>query len=414
MPKHGGEGASPPNHGRTTRPASPSRSDGGVSRPASPGHSGVSRPVSPHSSAAGGAELQKVFSSNMVLQAEPQPEPELRLSANRSSWASRSSRLTMDATERVTVARAHDSENSLSLWTQRLDGQLVLPLAEAMRGTGDVPRMAVYVARALAFVKNVYRPAHLNDPRSDDQLAAVWMYTAEFRLEACDACGDGGCVVLGPLDMQLQGAKVKCERVDSVYGILNTDFRESSGPDDPRIARWRPYLKLLLTALSSEPLYIGNVLRGVQLSLDAIDPQLRVKGFSFRWWQFSSCTMEGDVLDDPFLQLSGDRVQFSIDCRSGVQIPHLSAEQGEAEVLLSPGALLRVKRDETSNPPQLDFQGCFSEIACISRGIKPSAWPDDRQSGGDRIRPDTGSLHWVVPQRRRDNPAVAADPGSKS
>ena len=126
------------------------------------------------------------------------------------------------------------------------------------------------------------------------------------------------------------------------------------------IARWRPYLKLLLTALSSEPLYIGNVLRGVQLSLDAIDPQLRVKGFSFRWWQFSSCkppsqsssplvsykssltdcfctgTMEGDVLEDPFLQLSGDRVLFSIDCRSGVQIPHLSAEQGEAEVLLSP------------------------------------------------------------------------------
>ena len=80
-------------------------------------------------------------------------------------------------------------------------------------------------------------------------------------------------------------------------------------------------------------------MRGVQFNrpeltcLDDLDPKLRNKGHEFIWWRFSSCTEDGKVLEDPFLAQSGERVLFSIQCRSGKRIPHLSAEQQEAEVL---------------------------------------------------------------------------------
>jgi hypothetical protein len=140
---------------------------------------------------------------------------------------------------------------------------------------------------------------------------------------------------------------VKCERVPSVYKAMNEDLRNSEdegNPRLPRVQRWLPFLRLLVTALQEEPLYKGTVLRGVQLSIDEINPGLKTVGFQFRWWQFSSFTKKGSQLNAPFVSTSGARVVFSLDCKSGVQIKHLSEFKKEEEVLMSPGALMRVKQ----------------------------------------------------------------------
>ena len=50
-------------------------------------------------------------------------------------------------------------------------------------------------------------------------------------------------------------------------------------------------------------------------------------GGSFRWFRFSSCTSDGSVINDNemFLSKTGnDRTLFAIDCKSGVDIGHLS------------------------------------------------------------------------------------------
>ena len=88
-----------------------------------------------------------------------------------------------------------------------------------------------------------------------------------------------------------------------------------------------------------EPKYEGVVWRGVK---GDIGGQYE-RGQKFRWWRFSSCTENGDVLQNPlFLGDSGKRTLFSIDCKTGVKIQHLSAFQAEAEVLLAAGTRFEV------------------------------------------------------------------------
>ena len=102
----------------------------------------------------------------------------------------------------------------------------------------------------------------------------------------------------------------------------------------PLLKVWFLFIKLLMTALALDPKYEGVVWRGVKA---AIGGQYK-KGQKFRWWRFSSCTEDGDVLHNPlFLGDSGKRTLFSIDCTTGVKIQHLSAFQAEAEVLLAAG-----------------------------------------------------------------------------
>ena len=63
---------------------------------------------------------------------------------------------------------------------------------------------------------------------------------------------------------------------------------------------------------------------------------------TFTWWRFSSCTTNGEVLENPlFLGQAGERTLFSIDCKTGVSIQHLSAYKTEAEILMRAGSGLR-------------------------------------------------------------------------
>ena len=71
------------------------------------------------------------------------------------------------------------------------------------------------------------------------------------------------------------------------------------------------------------------------------DPSYEI-GMTFTWWRFSSCTTNGEVLENPlFLGQAGERTLFSIDCKTGVSIQHLSAYKTEAEILMRAGSGLR-------------------------------------------------------------------------
>eukprot|EP01047_Picozoa_sp_COSAG01_P066169 COSAG01_NODE_9084_length_2561_cov_40.592201_2_plen_266_part_00 len=102
-----------------------------------------------------------------------------------------------------------------------------------------------------------------------------------------------------------------------------------SAEDRSKLTVWFFFIKLLMTALAAEPRYIGTVWRGVKADIGGEYK----KGKKVRWWRFSSCTEDGDVLSTPmFLGDSGKRTLFSIDCTTGIKIQHLSAYSNEAEV----------------------------------------------------------------------------------
>ena len=138
---------------------------------------------------------------------------------------------------------------------------------------------------------------HPNDPRSEDQLGSIHLYSQGWP-----------------------------DPADSLYALLNICL---SNQDRSQLKVWFPYIKLLMTALAAEPRFEGAVWRGVAAAIGTDYP----KGKKFRWWRFSSCTEEGDVLKDPlFLGEHGRRTLFHIDCKaSGVRIQHLSSYQTEAE-----------------------------------------------------------------------------------
>jgi hypothetical protein len=102
-----------------------------------------------------------------------------------------------------------------------------------------------------------------------------------------------------------------------------------SAEDRSKLTVWFFFIKLLMTALAAEPRYVGTVWRGVAADIGGEYK----KGKKVRWWRFSSCTEDGDVLSTPmFLGDSGKRTLFSIDCTTGIKIQHLSAYSNEAEV----------------------------------------------------------------------------------
>jgi hypothetical protein len=274
------------------------------------------------SSAAHHVDRQKMaaMSTKRPHPSPTEPEPEIRLV----EWQPR--------------PRRQNEDNSAHPIEDMILEQSLVSLEEATKHL-PVARVDVYAMRALRFVREEFRPKNPHESRSDDQLAAVWLYTAEFKLEQCDGCQDGKCNIL-PLSSS--GKKAKCKRVDSIYSVMNRTIGATPADKDA-IAPWMPYLYLLLSALAYEPSYTGTVLRGVQFNrpdltcLDDLDPEMRFKGHEFIWWRFTSCTQQGEALQDPFLDQSGARVLFNIRCHSGVRIPHLSAESDEAEVLLPPG-----------------------------------------------------------------------------
>ena len=177
------------------------------------------------------------------------------------------------------------------------------PLVSLEKATKGLPVESITIHAKVAHeAGEEFKRTHPDNPRSEDQLGAVHLYSQGWA-----------------------------EAEKSLYAVLNATL---STADRALLVVWFLFIKLLMTALVAEPMYVGTVWRGVKADIGA---QYK-KGQKFRWWRFSSCTENGDVLDNPlFLGDSGKRTLFSINCTTGVKIRHLSAFQTEAEVLLAAG-----------------------------------------------------------------------------
>ena len=124
-----------------------------------------------------------------------------------------------------------------------------------------------------------------------------------------------------------------------IYKDLNTCLRQA---DRSHLKPYFPYLNLLLTALLKLPT-VG--LKVVYRGIKGVDLRSSHSiGSLVTWYNFSSCTLDGDVLHSPsFLGPTGPRTLFTITCRSGRDIALYSSYKSEKEVLLMAGTCLRVE-----------------------------------------------------------------------
>ena len=122
-----------------------------------------------------------------------------------------------------------------------------------------------------------------------------------------------------------------------LYPMLNAALRDHTNTEN--LKAFKPYLKLLLTALNKLPLVRAKVYRGMNANLHETYNQLQ--GQVFRWWAFSSTTME-ESNTEAFMCQTEERTLFAIDA-IGVDISAFSAFRGEKEVLLLPGTCLVVE-----------------------------------------------------------------------
>jgi hypothetical protein len=125
------------------------------------------------------------------------------------------------------------------------------------------------------------------------------------------------------------------------YSVLNTTLRDARRE---KCRPFVPYIWLLMHALRDCPKYeMRLVFRGVLgVNLSSQYP----KGREVTWYQFSSCTCDLSVEQDPmFCGSSGVRTLFTIELTTGRarSIDQYSLEPTEAEVLLPPNSRFRVK-----------------------------------------------------------------------
>ena len=85
----------------------------------------------------------------------------------------------------------------------------------------------------------------------------------------------------------------------------------------------------------------------------------QLPGQVFRWWAFSSTTMDEDVAER-FMGMEGDQTLFTIDA-IGVDISAFSAYPKEKELLMLPGTCLVVKPGVEVEPNHWKFEASVWE-----------------------------------------------------
>ena len=165
------------------------------------------------------------------------------------------------------------------------------PLVSLNKATKNLPVKNITIHAQVALeVGEDHKFDHPDDPRTEDQLGAVHLYSQGWAITK-----------------------------DSLYAVLNATL---SDKDRAKLTVWFLFIKLLMTALVYEPMYVGNVWRGVKADIGS----QYTKGKKVRWWRFSSCSEDGGVMDNTmFLSTARKRTVFSIDCVTGVKIQHLSS-----------------------------------------------------------------------------------------
>jgi hypothetical protein len=120
------------------------------------------------------------------------------------------------------------------------------------------------------------------------------------------------------------------------YPTLNALLRSSNRT---LLTPYLPYLRLFVTALGKLKPTQAVVYRGVNVDLSA----QYLTGLECVWWPISITTSEVNVLSNPmFFDLAQPRTLFTIQTKHAVDIRHYSSMPNEAELVLLPGACLKV------------------------------------------------------------------------
>ncbi|CAF0788757.1 unnamed protein product [Adineta steineri] len=115
----------------------------------------------------------------------------------------------------------------------------------------------------------------------------------------------------------------------SVYRPLNQALRSE---ERSVIKPWLPYLKIFMTALRKLPSIRGVVWRTVQAN---VRDQYK-RGERGVWWGVSSMATDPEILES-FMQKTGPRTVFTVECKNGKDISRHSFYPAEKEMLLMPG-----------------------------------------------------------------------------
>lgn len=173
-------------------------------------------------------------------------------------------------------------------------GDAVAPLASAIKGLDHFAQASMdFAARKLA------SPAG-SGGLDAHEVAALYLYT-------CDS---------------------------GFYRQVNAALRDV---DRAKVDPYKPYLRLLLSALGKIERFESTLWRGVAMDLRGQYP----KGRTVTWWGVSSCTAKLSVAHS-FLGSKGKRTLFSVKPLRAVGVRAWSAFSGEEEYLLAPGTSLTV------------------------------------------------------------------------
>jgi hypothetical protein len=195
----------------------------------------------------------------------------------------------------------------------------ILPLSDPHgkdRKRSVIEQLNLGVVIAEAAAKDMKNFSHVGTPLSEDQLAAIHLYSQETDAE---------------------------RNADSGYALVNAALRSE---DRNKVQSIKNFIWLLMTGLRLSPKTESEVLyRGVRADHSA---QYAENGI-ITWYQISSCTSRLDILENPlFLGKTGDRTIFSIELASKTRArciaTTLSSVQYENEVLLPPNTRLQVAR----------------------------------------------------------------------
>ena len=233
--------------------------------------------------------------SHVTLIAPSMPE-----SSSSSSSADSSSSSLKNLAARLVDADASLFEAGLSAVTGIATAEQ-LPFAEAVKrcGVKGVALNVKVAAKHGAMMKNHGDGGAL----TADHIAAIHLYT-----QACD-----------------------------FYSTLNACLRDR---DRVRIKPFFSYLRLLLDGLRQLPARTRVVYRGVKLDLSA---KFR-KGDEPVWWSVTSTSTTMEVLQsDLFCGQEGPRTVFVVEAAHARDIAAFSAFASEEELILLPGAQLKVK-----------------------------------------------------------------------
>jgi hypothetical protein len=179
-----------------------------------------------------------------------------------------------------------------------IQGYENMPLVSLVEAVASLTSLVPDVERMIWTVK---QSRFSNEPDlTDDESAAIFLYTTEWE-----------------------------PRDKSFYSILNKTLQEVNRQ---LLKPWFLYLRLLMTALAKLPSDSNSltVNRDVKLDLSTQYP----KGSIVTWWDCLSCTTSVDVLNnEQFLDQSGTRTMFSIECYSAKTIKQFSYYPNEEKVL---------------------------------------------------------------------------------